>query len=140
MKKPKKLPHEISAYNYNLNQLHEQIIFKKLVPLLEEWCGKNLYQSSFNLHMYLHSSVAETRSTARPPIKQARNHRYKKTLLLLARMSIRNLETAKRRKLQFENVSGIPNLSGDTSKRNVMVLGYSLTLCLWSIYCVLLMG
>lgn len=103
-----------------------------------------VWEKSISIKLQLaHVSVppaAETRSTARLTIKQARIHRYKKTLLLLARMSIRNLETAKRRKLQFENVSGIPNLGGDTSKRNVMVLGYSLTLCLWSIYCVLLMG
>lgn len=36
MMKSKKLPREISAYNYNLNQLHRQTTFKKSVPLLEE--------------------------------------------------------------------------------------------------------
>lgn len=35
MKKSKKLPHEVSAYNYNFAQLH-RLIFKKSVSLLEK--------------------------------------------------------------------------------------------------------
>lgn len=35
MEKSKKLLQEVSAYNYNLAQLHDQI-FKKSVPLLEK--------------------------------------------------------------------------------------------------------
>lgn len=35
MKTSKKLPHEVSAYNYNLAQPHGQI-FRKSVPLLEK--------------------------------------------------------------------------------------------------------